>query len=211
MENEEEIWRREYLAFVEEVSRINVELDQEIEKAKATGSPAAVLNVLSAKSFALADAIDRRYNTDCRAILIEGLSKLSSALNDELERPQSKRGQRQAAKRIRLEVIASAYERQLIASEILGRDDLPTKPGIESAYAIAGQIGCGLPHLSLDAVEQLRFRMARQAEASERGQYVWFHPETLSYSDTGGPILNLLSKLPKTRGRPRRSAPSDSK
>lgn len=202
-QEEEEAFHQRYLTLLKTVEGIVAQHEQEMAVAKATGSPATVLNTLVSQTFALADAIDRMSDVGARDFLVEALKMVSEASAEAIERPNSKRGRRIRAKRLRLEVVAAAYEQRLIASEVLGRADLPARPGIESAYAIAAQIGCGLPHVSVDAIEQLRFRIAREAEADERGRYARFHSETCTFTDTSGPVLDLLENLPKKRGRPK--------
>lgn len=210
-DEDEEAYRQRYLDFLQEVETIAARLREIDRRSETTALPATALNQLLEQSLALADVIDRFSDVGARKALVQALKMVSSANADATERRNSKLSRREQIKRKRLEYLVAAYEQNLSAAELLGDTNYPSTPGMESAYAIAGNLGGDFSHLSPDAVEQLRFRIAREAEATERGRYAIFDCDSLTFVDTGGPILNLLGRLPKKRGRPRRSANPDSK
>lgn len=210
-DEDEEAYRQRYLNFLQEVEAIAARFREIDRRSGAIASPVTALNESLEQTLALADAIDRFSDIGARKALVQALKMVSSANADAIDRRNSNLNRREQIKRKRLEYLVAAYEQNLGAAKLLGDTKYPSAPGMESAYAIAGNLGGDFPHLSPDAIEQLRFRMAREAERTERGRYAIFDSDNLTFVETGGPILNLLGRLPKKRGRPRRSANPDSK
>lgn len=209
-DEDEEAFRQRYIAFLREVDTIIEEGDRAVEEARATGSTAAVANARIANTFALADAMDRLCNVGARQQFEDTTRMLREALESE-QPPRTKRERKEALKKLRLEIVAAAYEQRLIAAEFLGPGPVPASPGMASAYAIAGKISekepklaSTLPVLSPDAVEKLRYRWAAPKAQTEKGRFVRWNECEKRYEDTDGPISDLLDRLPQTFKKPKR-------
>lgn len=199
-DDDEDAFRERYTAFIAELRDLTSEFDTVLAVEQENGSSAESLNAYIRHGLSLADAIDRVSNVGARSTFEKAIRDIAKSIADELVRTRPTKMQH---KLDRMAILAIAYEKNLIAADILGDAKLPVKPGMASAYVIAGQIGHHLPHLSPQAVEQLRFRMAREAQKTESGKFVSFDSETLTFSEAGGPILDTLRSLPKKRGRPK--------
>jgi hypothetical protein len=155
----------------------------EIEQARAdfkdaighTTSIAQMLNGLTAFHLAMADAVGKIAGDDARSEIEREIPKILASQIDQFE-PCTKKFRQEMLDALRLKIVEWAYQNRITASVFFDDEGMPSRPGMDSAYSVAGQIcqkepklGRALPAMSAEAVERLRFRTARRLKQAPEG------------------------------------------